>query len=135
MHNVYRYSFMCISALSATDDDGGCFFTRDIEVVKPSILNFSKDGVSQPTLYTSYRHDYCAWQEAFSQEVLTSRAWVLQERLLAPRTLTLGKTRFIGNATRNIGAKPNQSTSGGTTSLLSAQTSSMPLSFRLRGSP
>lgn len=94
MHNVYRNSFMCISALSATDDDGGCFFTRDIEVVKPSIVNFSKDGVSQPGLYTTYRDDSYAWQNVFSQEVLTSRAWVVQERLLAPRTLHFGKNQI-----------------------------------------
>lgn len=94
MHKVYRNSFVCISALSAADDDGGCFFTRDVEVVKPSILNFSKDGVSQPKLYTSYRNDRRAWKSAFSQEVLTSRAWVVQERLLAPRTLHFGKDQI-----------------------------------------
>lgn len=94
MHKVYRNSFLCISALSATDDDGGCFFTRDIEVVKPSILNFSKDGVSQPTLYTSYEQDNSSWQSAFKQEVLTSRAWVVQERLLAPRILHFGKDQI-----------------------------------------
>lgn len=94
MHNVYRNSFMCISALSATNGDRGCIFTRDIEVVKPSILNFSKDGVSQPTLYTSYENDNHAWQRAFSQEVLTSRAWVLQERLLASKTLHFGKNQI-----------------------------------------
>lgn len=107
MDTVYRNSYVCISALSANVDDGGCFFTRDLQAVKPSIVSISRDGESQPELYSAFRLDSNAWQRTFSREVLISRAWVVQERLLVPRILHFGKDQIYWECNEEFRSETN----------------------------
>lgn len=93
MGEIYKSSFVCISALGAPDDDAGCFYDRDIEDVKPFVVTLSPDGHSPPRQYVNDKDPY-RWQDKFSEEALARRAWVDQERVLAPRTLHFGRTQI-----------------------------------------
>ncbi|KAI2617296.1 HET-domain-containing protein [Hypomontagnella submonticulosa] len=85
MQDVYRNGSFCISALSAEDDEGGCFSSRDPSLVAPTAIYLQADG-------GTFRADLedSAWFTTFRNEPLTQRAWVLQERLMAPRTIYFG---------------------------------------------
>lgn len=86
--NVYRNSTCIIAASGAQTSDRGCFARRD--VARSAISSFTieddKGGrrrkspiVFGPTLP--------AWSVAVENSPLSERAWVLQERMMTPRTL------------------------------------------------
>ncbi|KAK2035566.1 HET-domain-containing protein, partial [Colletotrichum zoysiae] len=93
MYEVYRNAFICISALGAADDATGCFFNRNIEIVKPSVVTLSLNGKIPAKSYLNDKETY-RWQDRFASEPLARRAWVVQERLLAPRTLHFGSSQI-----------------------------------------
>ncbi|WYZ43564.1 hypothetical protein EsH8_VI_001263 [Colletotrichum jinshuiense] len=93
MYEVYRNALICISALGAADDATGCFFNRNIENVKPSVVTLSLDGTIPAKSYLNDKEIY-RWQDRFASEPLARRAWVVQERLLAPRTLHFGSSQI-----------------------------------------
>ncbi|KAI0884554.1 HET-domain-containing protein [Annulohypoxylon maeteangense] len=86
MRDVYRNASFCISALSAESDEGGCFFDRDPALVTPTPVRLN--GVKG-----TFRADTedTAWRTTFQDELLLKRGWVLQERLMSPRTIYFGK--------------------------------------------
>ncbi|KIV82712.1 hypothetical protein PV11_04801 [Exophiala sideris] len=79
MGNIYRFSFCNIAALDAVDATQGCFSTRIPHLVR--VCDFEVDG--QP--YSAEQGGYIYLETSSSR--LYQRGWVLQERILAPRTI------------------------------------------------
>ncbi|KAI0846463.1 HET-domain-containing protein [Daldinia vernicosa] len=90
MQDVYRNSVFCISALGADDDGGGCFFSRDPSLVAPTAVDMYNNG----EIFRAELED-TAWYAAFRHEPLIRRAWVLQERLMVPRTIYFGRKQVF----------------------------------------
>ena len=94
MDKVYSHSMLNISATGASDGSKGLFFPRsadatellEIELDHPIRLKFSQK-------YTLLDYDY--WKRLVLDEPLIRRAWVVQERLLAPRVLHFGSKQVF----------------------------------------
>lgn len=88
MGDIYRNSTCCIAAVASDDDDGGCFFSRNPLAYFPCRLGYS-DGNEIIVIVKPAPEEYDYSNESLdlSDKPLWSRAWVLQEMALAPRTL------------------------------------------------
>jgi len=83
MAGVYGSSTVNIAATSATDGTMGCFFDKDSSHVwRHQIIT----KVGPEERYYDCVEDGIA-EKCLERTLLASRAWVIQERLLAPRTL------------------------------------------------
>ncbi|POS81255.1 hypothetical protein DHEL01_v200355 [Diaporthe helianthi] len=84
MNKVYRNAFVTIGAMASPNAHGGLFRTRDPEMagVCPVTLNMDEDGETECLLVKS---DF--WENNVRTAPLNQRAWVVQERVLAPRSL------------------------------------------------
>ncbi|KAI1370377.1 HET-domain-containing protein [Hypoxylon crocopeplum] len=93
MQTIYRNGFLNIAALGAKDDEAGLFFDRDPAQVGPTIVNLNPSR----ELPSHYRHvdETQAWASDFNGEPLITRAWVLQERMLAARNLYFGRKQVF----------------------------------------
>jgi hypothetical protein len=84
MGKIYRNSFCNIAATDACNGLEGCLNERNPRALQPDILKlyFSE---------TRYQEYYVCEKGLYTQHPLYTRAWVLQEALLAPRTLECGR--------------------------------------------
>lgn len=82
MGKVYSQSFLNIAGTSSKDGMGGLF--KNGRVIAAPVILPTWTGVLQGRFYVA---DYSVWGRRIDGAVLNSRAWVLQERLLAPRTV------------------------------------------------
>lgn len=90
MGGVYGRAVLTIAAIGAENSHGGCFTTRNPLSLVPALL---RDGDS------STRDQVWAWNQQLQgpsaegklRPPLHKRGWVVQERALAPRTLSFGK--------------------------------------------
>ncbi|KAK6381002.1 hypothetical protein LTS17_005203 [Exophiala oligosperma] len=91
MADVFGYALCNISALSGRQD--GLFCARDAEVVSSdSVVLRSRDYA----LSTSYIiNDLQLWRGELVHMPLTTRGWVLQEELLAARTVYFGARQVL----------------------------------------
>lgn len=103
MQDVYRNSLLNVSALGARFDGDGLFFSRISPQELYTTVNFKLFGEDLtkhfrvrnstdphgPEGQGDWRETF--WHDSFTREPLVRRAWVLQERLLAPRVLHFGK--------------------------------------------
>ncbi|KAH6663653.1 heterokaryon incompatibility protein-domain-containing protein [Halenospora varia] len=83
MAGVYGSSTINIAATSATDGNMGCFFDKDLSHVWSHRVSAK---VGNEERYYDCVEDGIA-DTCLQRTPLASRAWVIQERLLAPRTL------------------------------------------------
>ncbi|KAI1136639.1 HET-domain-containing protein [Hypoxylon sp. FL0543] len=90
MQSVYRNASFCISALGAEDDEGGCFSARNPGLVAPTPVKLS----GMKDVFRADLED-TAWRTAFQGEPLIQRGWVLQERLMSPRTIHFGRKQVF----------------------------------------
>lgn len=93
MAEVYGNAICNISALSGRDD--GLFCTRS-----PEIMSCDSVILEQNTfqLNTSYLiNDLQLWRGELVHMPLTTRGWVLQEEVLAPRTIYFGARQVLWN--------------------------------------
>ena len=87
MQTVYTNSICNIAATGAVDSSDGCFFTRDPSTILPCTQVGAWDGLPlQRYLIT----DVFTWEANVSNAPLLKRAWIVQERILAPRILHFG---------------------------------------------
>lgn len=84
MGMVYKNAICNISATGAWDSREGCFCDRDTTLVDPYLVKCEWDSV--PDQYYQVV-DYAIWEDSIVHGPVNQRAWVVQERLLAPRIL------------------------------------------------
>lgn len=84
MNRVYRNAFLTIGAMASTDAHGGLFRDRDPDMIGtcPITIRSETEGIMKCLMVKSD-----IWERYVKQAPLSQRAWVVQERLLAPRSL------------------------------------------------
>ncbi|KAK8198122.1 heterokaryon incompatibility protein-domain-containing protein [Phyllosticta capitalensis] len=95
MQDVYRHSFLNVSAHGAFDDKDGCFFERDGSQTPLPWMNINLGSNQRPQNFTckasiAYYIDYLT-----SEGSVVHRGWILQERLLAPRVVHFGRQQML----------------------------------------
>jgi hypothetical protein len=89
MGEIYRGSTCTISALGAKNSHDGCFTVRNPLISRPCIVA----GDSERRLLAKGRYlpqEWRGWGTSEDIGRLHSRGWVVQERILSPRTLHYG---------------------------------------------
>ena len=92
MSQVYSNSICNVSALDAHDSTGGLFFDRETSNVPYCTFKTCRK-FKRKRVYEFACTDF--WSDSVQHAPLTRRAWVLQERLLAPRVLHFGKRQLL----------------------------------------
>lgn len=102
MFRIYSNSYLNISATAATDSSKGLFFPRDPHNLWGDEINLNCGGLLrqdhsqnrsklplgfQPVIRRCDIFDLSFWRRQVEDSPVNRRAWVLQERLLAPRVL------------------------------------------------
>ena len=94
MGTVYQRGFLNISATASSDGNGGLFFDRRTEHPWETIIDVVSPKESMPPkpdpVYRCMLIDGSSWKRLVEQAPVNRRAWVFQERLLAPRVLHFG---------------------------------------------
>jgi hypothetical protein len=86
MEDVYKNAQLNIAATGSADGNGGCFVTRDPLLVQSIYIHASWNWAPG-----NYRISNSAvWRHGVNRAPLNTRAWVMQERVLAARTLHFG---------------------------------------------
>ncbi|KAH8812187.1 heterokaryon incompatibility protein-domain-containing protein [Xylogone sp. PMI_703] len=91
MSSVYGCSSINIAATSATNGNGGCFFERDPNHVWRHQFPVVFEGVER--IYQSV--DDGIFDACVFSTPLARRAWAIQERILAPRTLFFSSSQLF----------------------------------------
>ncbi|KAL9125265.1 MAG: hypothetical protein Q9217_005501 [Psora testacea] len=84
MSSVYSGSWLNLAATSSADGHGGLFRTSDPLLNLPCQVKATWQG---PPFNDLVIIDESAWSRQIDQAPLNERGWVLQERVLAPRTV------------------------------------------------
>lgn len=96
MSDVYSNSFCNISAADSPDCSQSIFSRRDPGTLYPQVVEIAlSGGESAKTMERFTLSDYKFWESEVSNALVNKRAWVLQERFLAPRILHFGRRQLI----------------------------------------
>lgn len=92
MNKVYKNAFLTLGALASQDGHGGLFRDRDPEMTNPCPfrLRTEDEGDIEGFLVNS---DF--WESQVRRAPLSQRAWVVQERILAPKSLYFGESQLF----------------------------------------
>ncbi|KAL8709892.1 MAG: hypothetical protein Q9225_007388 [Loekoesia sp. 1 TL-2023] len=92
MMEVCRHCMLNLSAQDSKDSTEGLFSQHTMRVVKPLVWESKCKGIPNRLFFlcpTKF------WKDQVSNSNLSSRAWVMQEKLLAPRVLHFGKQQIF----------------------------------------
>lgn len=97
--DVYKHSWVNISATGFENDSAGLFTRRSPSLLLPVKINLNIQDSSrrEPCVVSKDRY-YCLedfWDVGVTTAPLIPRAWVFQERLLAPRVLHVGESQML----------------------------------------
>ncbi|KAJ4412427.1 hypothetical protein N0V82_008822 [Gnomoniopsis sp. IMI 355080] len=92
MNKVYRNAFLTLSAMASADAYGGLFRERDSYYNSPCAFSLMVEGEG---LKEGLMMKADLWETEITQAPLNQRAWVVQERILAPRTLYFCKNQLF----------------------------------------
>ncbi|KAE8389648.1 hypothetical protein BDV23DRAFT_184249 [Aspergillus alliaceus] len=90
MGKVYEYSYCNVAATGAAEGSEGLFVDRDPSLTSPFKVDIKWKGHRQ----SYYFLDTGIWHSGVTKTLLNRRGWVLQERLLSPRTLSFKQQLF-----------------------------------------
>lgn len=92
MNKVYRNAFLTLGAMASPHGYGGLFRSRDPEMTEPCPFKIisEEEGEMDCVLVNSN-----FWESEVRQAPLNQRAWVVQERILAPRSLYFGESQLF----------------------------------------
>jgi hypothetical protein len=90
MVDVYQNCYVCIGATGARTGDEGLFANRDPLIYQPCQLTQRPEFEGGQMFVHPYGHPFKHFANCFENSALHKRAWVMQERILAPRTLNFG---------------------------------------------
>jgi hypothetical protein len=93
MGDIYRHSQCNIAASDAANSEIGCLYPRNPRTVEPEVIGFRSDWGCDPRVLLNLT-------DIYGDHVLYTRAWVLQEAVLAPRTLVYGKGQLFWRCRR-----------------------------------
>ena len=92
MDDVYRNAICCIAATAASDGSVGLFRDRNLSLVE--ISRVPSSWTKQPKqLYELMDGHF--WELNIDRAPLIGRAWVVQERVLAPRVIHFGENQLL----------------------------------------
>jgi Heterokaryon incompatibility protein (HET) len=99
MGKVYQHSWVNISATGFKNGSAGLFIRRSPSLLRPVKFNLSVRDTSrtEPCALSKGRY-YCLedfWDASVTAAPLMQRAWVFQERVLAPRVLHFGERQMF----------------------------------------
>jgi hypothetical protein len=102
MAQVYGRALVNIAAASSCDSTGGLFFDRDPDLVQPFTARSPGNGTLAEGWYP--------WQDSnkwsrLGEEPLHRRGWVLQERLLSPRTIHFARSEVVWHCLQDLGSE------------------------------
>lgn len=97
MEDVYASAYCTIAAISADDSDAGFLTQRHIG----NYIYIQDDLGRQVYIGT----DIADFDNEVEKARLNTRAWVIQERFLSPRTIHFGKIRCTGSVAKAYTAK------------------------------
>ncbi|KAK8255548.1 heterokaryon incompatibility protein-domain-containing protein [Phyllosticta capitalensis] len=95
MQDVYRHSFLNVSAHGASDDEDGCFFDRDDFQTHVPWMNINIGSCQRPQNFACRSEILYYLNDLTMGGPVVSRGWILQERLLAPRTVHFGSKEIL----------------------------------------
>jgi hypothetical protein len=91
MADVYRGSLCNIAATGSSHANEGCLYERQ-RPIEPCVITTGWEDVPNVEVII---YDPYIFTRIFENDPLRQRAWVVQELLLAPRALHLGKRQMI----------------------------------------
>ena len=102
MKDVYSNGIVNFGAAHARDPSEGCFAVRDISHAQDFTIYWRPNLRHPEHLYHVYSYDLAKneYGDFFDRHALMERGWVLQERILAPRTLYFGKSQIYWECPR-----------------------------------
>jgi Heterokaryon incompatibility protein (HET) len=100
MGTVYGAAHLNIAATGVVDGSEGLLFNHDPRYAAPTQISIGWEGLPEK-LYLVIE-DKKAWGNRFEDFPLCQRAWILQERILAPRILHFTKEQYIWECRRHV---------------------------------
>lgn len=97
MKDVYSNSYCALAANWSGPSCGGCFYDRNPRSIAPTRVKVEWKGEKEYMLIDSH-----LWSDCIALAPLNSRAWALQEKLLAPRVLHFGKEQIFWECTEKL---------------------------------
>ena len=99
MGDIYSNCLCNIAATKSVDSDGGIFFERDPNLVKPVKLAIKWTGRDKRAVIIHGQGVYYIyldglWADHVESAPLNTRGWVIQERLLSPWIIHFGERLF-----------------------------------------
>ena len=95
MSDIYGHSTLNLIAAHARDSRDGCFSKRDVHTVRPcQVPNPFKLASNDSFIVYPTRMDKI-YNVQVRNSLIYNRAWVLQERLLSPRSVYFGKEQIF----------------------------------------